>query len=81
MMAVDIETKEGFRAGTPNVLFEGSYSSSPAPLQPGFGYDDSPDGRRFLLIKLGSEANAPAQLQVVENRFDELPRRVPTPTK
>ena len=59
MMAVDIETKEGFRAGTPKVLFEGSYSSSPAPLQPGFGYDVSPDRRWFLLIKLGSEANAP----------------------
>lgn len=77
MMAVDIESKGGFRAGTPKMLFENSYGFSAAPLQPGIGYDVSPDGRRFLMIKPVSEANAPAHFQVVENWFDELRRRVP----
>ncbi len=82
MMAVDIETREGFRAGTPKVLFEGSYSGSPAPLQPGFGYDVSPDGRRFLMIKLASKPNPSVEhLNVVENWFEELRRRVPTSIK
>lgn len=81
MMAVDIETREGFRAGTPKVLFEGAYRSTPAPFQPGFGYDVSPDGRRFLMIKPTSETNAPEQLQVVENWFEELKQRVPSGTK
>jgi serine/threonine protein kinase/Tol biopolymer transport system component len=80
MMAVDIETKEGFRAGTPKVLFEGQYLGGPAGIQPGIGYDVSPDGKRFLMIKPEGELNA-AQLQVVENWFDELRRRVATANK
>jgi Tol biopolymer transport system component len=81
MMAVDIETKAGFRAGTPKVLFEGIYAASPAPLQPGMGYDVSPDGKRFLMIKPASEPNAAQQLEVVQNWFEELRRRVPTSSK
>jgi len=76
MMAVDIETKEGFRAGTPKALFEGQYLGGPVGMQPGLGYDVSPDGKRFLMIKPESQPNV-AQLQVVENWFDELRRRVP----
>jgi eukaryotic-like serine/threonine-protein kinase len=80
MMAVDIETKEAFRAGTPKLLFEGQYLGGPVGLQPGIGYDVSSDGKRFLMIKPDSEPNA-AQLQVVENWFDELRRRVATANK
>jgi hypothetical protein len=42
MMAVDIQTTPSFRAGTPKELFEGSYI---------LGFDGSPDGQRFLMIK------------------------------
>jgi hypothetical protein len=80
MMAVDIETKEGFRASSPKLLFEGQYLGGPVGIQPGIGYDVSPDGRRFLMIKPDSEPNA-VQLQVVENWFDELRRRVATANK
>ncbi len=80
MMAVDIETTEGFRAGTPKVLFEGQYLGGPLGMQPAVGYDVSLDGKRFLMIKAASEPNA-VQLQVVENWFDELRRRVPTASK
>ena len=80
MMAVDIESREVFRAGTPKLLFEGRYLGGPVGLQPGIGYDVSPDGKRFLMIRADSEPNA-AQLQVVENWFDELRRRVPTANK
>src|SRR5262249_32372825 len=75
MMAVDIETKEAFRAGVPKVLFEGGYATSPAGLQPGWGYDVSPDGKRFLMIKPSEEGAV--HLHVVENWFEELKKRAP----
>src|SRR5262249_9042538 len=71
MMAVEIETKPVLRAGRPTVLFEGRYESSPVYVQPGTGYDVSPDGKRFLMIKPGSEQPASTQLQVVQDWFEE----------
>ena len=74
MMAVSIQTEPTFRAGRPEVLFEGSYRSTqnPAGLQ---YYDLSPDGQRFLMIKKDDD---PAQINVVLNWFEELKRLVPT---
>jgi serine/threonine-protein kinase len=43
-------------------------------------YDVSPDGKRFLMIKNVSKAENAAprdQISVVDNRFEELRRRVP----
>jgi eukaryotic-like serine/threonine-protein kinase len=77
MIAVDIETKPVFRAGQPKVLFEGRYEASPFGRQPGVGYDVSPDGKRFLMVRGAGERNAPAQLNVVQDWFEELKRRVP----
>jgi Tol biopolymer transport system component len=77
MMAVEIETKPAFRAGRPTVLFEGRYDTSPIGLQPGISYDVSPDGKRFLMIKPAGEQPAATQLQVVQDWFEELKRRVP----
>jgi Tol biopolymer transport system component len=69
MMAVDVQTSPGFRAGSPKVLFHGTYGNS---------YDVTPDGKRFLMIKPPAAAQAPRdQLTVVLNWFDELRRRVP----
>ena len=76
MMAVEITTEPSFSAGTPLLLFEGSYRCTA-----GFTvvYDVTPDGQRFLMIKterpgLGEQA----QIHVVENWFEELKRVVPT---
>ena len=78
MMAVTIETQGGFGAGTPKVLFEGQYEVSPGGLQPGPGYDVSPDGKRFLMVRSETQKSASTQLQVVQNWFEELRHRVPT---
>jgi eukaryotic-like serine/threonine-protein kinase len=69
MMAVEIQTEPTFRAGKPTVLFERRY---------GNGYDVSPDGKRFLMVKPAGGEQAPTdQLNVVLNWFEELKARVP----
>jgi len=73
MMAVSVQSEPSFRAGKPEVLFEGSYRSTPVPA--GFQYYDlSPDGQRFLMIK---RDQALGQINVVLNWFEELKRLVP----
>ncbi len=74
MMLVSIETEPTFRAGRPDVLFEGSYRSTPIPLGMQY-YDIMPDGQKFLMIK---RDQAPAQINVVLNWFEEIKRLVPT---
>jgi serine/threonine-protein kinase len=73
MMAVSIQTEPTFRAGRPEVLFEGSYRTTPIPAGLQY-YDISPDGQRFLMIKREREL---AQINVVLNWFEELKRLVP----
>ena len=73
IMAVDVETRSGFSAGKPRMLFEGAY------LQGGSFpfYDVSPDGQRFLMLKpVDSPTSAPTQINVVLNWFEELKRVV-----
>jgi len=74
MMVVSVQTESTFRAGRPEVLFEGLYRTTGHPdgLQ---YYDISPDGQRFLMIKRDED---PAQINVVLNWFEELKRLVPT---
>ena len=62
-----------FSASTPKVLFEGRYEIGP-PLT---NYDVSPDGQRFLMIKSSEQQQAPTQINVVLNWFEELRRKVP----
>jgi Tol biopolymer transport system component len=70
IMAVDVQTSPEFRAGTPKILFEGTFGNS---------YDVTSDGKRFLMIKPPAIAQRSAdQVTVVLNWFDELRRRVPT---
>ena len=73
-MAVDVQTSPTFRAGTPQVLFEGRYETGP-------NYDVAPDAKRFLMIKSAADQSAPRQVQVVTEWFDELKRRVPSGDK
>jgi serine/threonine-protein kinase len=77
LMAVPVKTDPGFAAGNPAVVFEGSYATP----QGGRGYDVSPDGRRFLMIKEGAssgDATPQAQIILIQNWFEELKRLVPT---
>ena len=73
MMAVSVVFGETFSSENPRLLFEGRF----VPTRRGdAGYDVSPDGQRFLLVKRVQES-VPTQLNVVLNWFEELKRRVP----
>jgi eukaryotic-like serine/threonine-protein kinase len=80
MMAAAITTQPRFSAGKPKVLFAGQFEPSPSPV-PNANYDVSPDGQRFLMVKPGGRDQAPTQINVVPNWFDELKRKVPTRQK
>ena len=75
VMAVPITTTPTFSAGTPRVLFEGAFRID-GPLR---GYDVTPDGQRFLMVR---EVPQPpvrvSQMVLVQNWFEELKRLVPT---
>src|SRR6185503_15452786 len=58
MMAVPIEMKPSFKAGSPRVLFQGRYWSA------GHDYDVNPAGDRFYLIQ---EGPAPTEIRVIQN--------------
>ncbi len=74
MMAVEITMQPGFAAGKPRVLFEGQYGPSVATFP---NYDVTPDGQRFLMLKAAEAEQAPTQINVVLNWFEELRRRAP----
>ena len=72
-MAVDIATQPIFAAGKPRVLFDGRYQ---ATLGTSPNYDVTPDGQRFLMLKPNeSAAEAPTQINVVLNWFEELKQK------
>ena len=71
MMAVEITTEPTFRAGTPRLLFEGSYGRSSGGSA---FYDVTSDGQSFLMVQAAHEG----QINVVLNWFEELKRLVPT---
>ena len=79
MMAADVTTQLSFSAGKPRMLFEGQFEPAPATFP---NYDVSPDGQRFLMLKLVEQAEAaPTQINVVLNWFEELKQKVPTGKK
>ena len=76
LLAVDVETENGFTAGTPRLLFEVPYDID---FNPGVGYanyDVSRDGQQFLMVQ-SEAAREGASLVVVQNWFEELKRLVP----
>ena len=76
MMTVSVETEPTFRAGRPEVLFEGKYVNSRInPWNP--YYDISADGQRFLMIK--DVEGRTGQINVIVNWSEELKRLVPSP--
>ncbi len=62
---------ETFVAETPRQLFEGRFEGAIFS-----NYDISPAGDRFIMIR--SDSNAPREIHVVLNWFEELRRLVPT---
>lgn len=78
VMAVAVQLRPTFSAGSPKTLLEGPYFAGGGP----FGgndrtYDVSPDGKRFLMIKSSPAFTAAPRFIVVQNWFEELRQRVP----
>jgi Tol biopolymer transport system component len=79
LMLVRVEAAQSWLGSTPERLFSNPNLSSPAGLA-GLSYDISPDGRRFLILKLKSSQETtsdPVQLLVVQNWHEEVKRLVP----
>jgi serine/threonine-protein kinase len=73
MMAVAVQLKPTFTAGTPRMLFEGRYGAT-ANVR---GYDVAPDGRRFLMVQQKDRpAMRVAEMIIVQNWVEELKQRV-----
>ncbi len=66
---VDVTLGPEFSAGTPRVLFEGPYINIP-----GWSYDVSPDGERFLVIENENFLKSNSELVVITNFFDHVRR-------
>ncbi len=73
MLAVEIETEKGLRAGRPRVLFEKEFEFAGIFRN----YDISPDGERFLMVQIPASTGR-GQLEIVFNWFEDVERRVPT---
>jgi len=72
-----IETEQQFRVARKKPLFDDMYIRARFPEYR--NYDISKDGKRFLMIKQVDEQPPPVtRLNVVDNWFEELKRRVPT---
>ena len=77
-MVVSVETGETFQRGTPRPMF----SMAPYFQGQNMSWDISPDGQRFLMLKHGETPESDTRrghLVVVQNWFDEVKERVPTP--
>jgi serine/threonine-protein kinase len=72
-MAVPVTTTPTFKAGESRTIFRGPYINVP-----GFSYDVSPDGQRFLVLQPEDSQEKPiTELQVIFNWTEELKRKVP----
>jgi hypothetical protein len=78
-MVVDLQTGPGFTALKPRVLFEQPDYSRGSPIR---GWDISPDGQRFLMVKAEERKPKPVtEMILIQNWFEELKRLVPTGNK
>jgi len=71
-MVVPISIEPEFRAGRPEVIFEGPYINVS-----GLSYDVAPDGQQFLVLKPEYDDSQIRELNVIFNWFDELKQQVP----
>ena len=66
MMAVDVDTRAGFRPGKPKVLFEGDYAQDPGLPN----YSLRPGDKQFLMMK--STQTRIGEIRLVLNWTDGL---------
>jgi hypothetical protein len=74
-MRVEVETGETFRAGRPELLFQGALGDMRGVDVPGYSfpdYDVAPDGRFVILPRRSEEDDQPATIRFVTNWFTEL---------
>ena len=75
LVAVTVTTAPTFSLGLPRVLFEGPFRTD-GPFR---GYDVTPDGQRFLMVRaIEQSPERVSQMVFVQNWFEELKRLVPT---
>ena len=72
-MVVAIRTEPEFRAGTPQILFDGSFARSAS----GTYYDVSRDAQRFVMLSRDNVGGGDRHIVVVLNWLDELARLAP----
>jgi eukaryotic-like serine/threonine-protein kinase len=77
MMVVEIQTKAGFSAGSPRLLFDQPYAHNTL-LGRAATYDVAPDGQHFLMLRADDTQSSQLQLRVVLNWTAELKSHVPT---
>jgi serine/threonine-protein kinase len=74
VMAVPVTTTPTFSVGTARVLFEGPFRVD-GPFR---GYDVTPDGQRFLMVRAAEQPPARiTQMVLVQNWFQELKAKAP----
>ena len=71
MWAGSFQAQPTRHVGKPRLLFEGDFEQ--------WHHDISPDGRRFLMVKSEATPQAPTQINVVLNWFEEVKERVSMP--
>jgi serine/threonine-protein kinase len=76
---VDVRTGPVFSAGKPRLLFTAQGYVGMGPIRT---WDISPDGKRFLVVKMEERKSSPlTEMILVQNWFEELKRLVPTGKK
>jgi len=72
---VDIKAGSALSASNPRLLFERPGYGTNIPNR---GWDISPDGQRFLMVKVDERKSQPVtEMILVQNWFEELKRLVP----
>jgi serine/threonine-protein kinase len=74
LMAVDVDTKDVFRAGPSRKLFTGPYALS---IPPARNYDVGPDGR-FVMVKPKAVSTTPREMVVLDGWISLDPSRKAT---
>jgi len=72
MMVAEVRTEPAVSISKPRALFEGLYEVMDGPIN----YDVTPDGRRFLMVKM-ERSEAPTELRVVTGWDQELRKALP----
>ena len=73
MMVAEVRTDPALAISKPRALFEGPYEVMDGPIN----YDVTPDGRRFLMVKM-DRSEAPTELRVVTGWDRELRKALPS---